>query len=125
MTKRRRRRILQIPHEPLHPGFRDEHLRRTKPILRHRVIPRVYCNRFVVTGKPTNYLIVAVDDLERDRSRSVVFKIVVDDCAVRRILSGGFFRWQWRVGIYVALDTIRNLWREEIRSEEHTSELQS
>src|SRR5689334_2703743 len=112
MTKRGRRRILQIPYEALHTGFRDEHLWRAKPILRHRVILRVYCNRFVVTGKPTNDLIVAVDDLERDRSRSVVLEIVVNDCAVWRILSGGFFGRQWRVGIYVALHAIRNLRRE-------------
>src|SRR6185503_6680206 len=112
MTKCSRRCVLQIPHEALHPSFRDEHLWRAKPILRHWVILRVNCGRLVVTRKTTNDLIVAVDDLERDRSRSVVLEIVVDDCTIRWILSGRFFGWQRRVGIYVALDAIRNLRRE-------------
>ena len=104
----------QVPDEAMHSRRGRKDSRGTDPVGWHVDFFGVDRLGLVVAEKGrTTFPLSSI--MSRTRSRRGMLQPVVDHRAIRRILSGRFFRRQRRVGIVVAAHAIRKLRREKMR----------
>src|SRR5437762_5960094 len=101
---RRYRIVMQIPGKPVHPSPRRQLHRWSRPIERESAIRRrwrrladtiigrrVECGvrpqHGIAARVTTNHLAAILEDLELDRAVRIVWQVVIDEAAGRRILA--------------------------------------
>src|ERR1051325_2190241 len=113
MTKSRRWCIHQVPDKPLKSSSAGQYSRRPEPISRDLIWLFIDWLCFVGARIPAYQLVLIIVDFQRHGSVRIGWKVIVNYCSVRRILSDRFFWWQWGICVYVSLHSISDLWREQ------------
>ena len=100
---------MHVPQEPVHTWFCGNRLRRPNPVARNSQALRMRIDRLISARIFSDQLILAVFDLNRDRTTCIFRKEIIDHRAVWRIFAGRFVRRQRRVGVQVRANAQRGL----------------
>ena len=109
-----RSRVPQVPDEAMHAFGGGQRLRRTHPVRRHVDLFFIERLGLVVARVAADERAGGSEDLERHPCRGVGIEVVIEHGAVRRILASGFFRWQGRVSVVIAANSVSQLRSEKI-----------